>query len=151
MAHEQSGNGRPFENDLLTHRIIGAAIEVHRILGPGLLESTYEDCLCFELGLLGIRFEHQVALPLVYKSLRVERAYKPDLLIENSVVVELKTVEKIVPVHEAQMLTYLKLSGFEKALLFNFNSVPLKAGIRRFDRPHPLTVSPSPQAIPPAR
>jgi GxxExxY protein len=101
-------------DDPLTHRIIGAAIEVHRLLGPGLLESTYEECLCLELTLLGIPFERQVPLPIVYKSMKLLRAYKPDLLVENSVIVELKTVDKILPVHEAQILTYLRLSGLER-------------------------------------
>jgi GxxExxY protein len=121
-------------DDPLTHSIIGAAIEVHRLLGPGLLESTYEECLCLELTLLGIPFERQVPLPIVYKSMTLLRAYKPDLLIDNAVIVELKTVEKILPVHEAQILTYLRLSGLERGLLFNFNSVPLKAGIRRLNK-----------------
>ena len=121
-------------NDPLTHRIIGAAIEVHRLLGPGLLESTYEECLCLELTILGIPFERQVPLPIVYKSMTLLRAYKPDLLVDNAVIVELKTVERILPVHEAQILTYLRLSGLERGLLLNFNSVPLKSGIRRLNK-----------------
>lgn len=129
-------------DDPLTHRIIGAAIEVHRLLGPGLLESAYEECLCLELSLLGIPFERQVPLPIVYKSVTLLRAYKPDLLIDKAVVVEIKIVEKILPVHEAQLLTYLRLSGLERGLLFNFNSVPLKAGIRRLNKSNPSPVSP---------
>jgi GxxExxY protein len=129
-------------DDPLTHRIIGAAIEVHRLLGPGLLESTYEECLCLELTLLGIPFERQVPLPIVYKSMTLLRAYKPDLLVDHAVIVELKTVEKILPVHEAQMLTYLRLSGLERGLLLNFNSVPLKAGIRRLNKSNSSPVSP---------
>jgi GxxExxY protein len=129
-------------DDALTHRIIGAAIEVHRLLGPGLLESTYEECLCHELALLGIPFERQVPLPIVYKSLTLLRAYKPDLLVDQAVIVELKTVEKILPVHEAQTLTYLRLSGLERGLLLNFNSVPLKAGIRRLNKTNSSPVSP---------
>jgi GxxExxY protein len=129
-------------DDPLTHRIIGAAIEVHRLLGPGLLESTYEECLCLELTLLGIPFERQVPLPIVYKSMTLLRAYKPDLLVDHAVIVELKTVEKILPVHEAQMLTYLRLSGLERGLLLNFNSVPLKAGIRRMNKSNSSPVSP---------
>jgi GxxExxY protein len=129
-------------DDPLTHRIIGAAIEVHRLLGPGLLESTYEECLCHELALLGIPFERQVPLPIVYKSMTLLRAYKPDLLVDQAVIVELKTVEKILPVHEAQMLTYLRLSGLERGLLLNFNSVPLKAGIRRRNKTNSSPVSP---------
>lgn len=122
------------DDDPLTHRIIGAAIEVHRLLGPGLLESTYEECLCLELVLLGLPFERQVPLPIVYKSLRLLRAYKPDLLIDGAVIVELKTVDKVLPVHEAQILTYLRLSGLDRGLLINFNSVPLKKGIRRLNK-----------------
>ena len=133
---------RSVNDDPLTHSIIGAAIEVHRLLGPGLLESTYEECLCLELTLLGIPFERQVPLPIVYKSMTLLRAYKPDLLVDNAVIVELKTVEKILPVHEAQMLTYLSLSGLERGLLLNFNSVPLKAGIRRLNKTKSSPVSP---------
>jgi GxxExxY protein len=130
---------RHFDNDPLTYRIIGAAIEVHRLLGPGLLESTNEECLCLKLALLGIPFERPVPLPIVYKSMRLLRAYKPDLLIDRAVIVELKTVEKILPVHEAQILTYLRLSGLERGLLINFNSVPLKSGIRRLNKSNPTT------------
>jgi GxxExxY protein len=130
-------------DDPLSYRVIGAAIEVHRFLGPGLLESAYEECLCLELSLLGIPFERQVPLPIVYKSMTLLRAYKPDLLIDNAVIVELKTIEKILPVHEAQLLTYLRLSGLERALLFNFNSVPLKSGIRRLTKSIASPVSPT--------
>jgi len=142
--------GSKVEGDPLTHRIIGAAIEVHRFLGPGLLESTYEECLCLELTLLGIPFERQVPLPIVYKSLTLPRAYRPDLLVDNAVIVELKIVDKILPVHEAQMLTYLHLSGLERGLLLNFNCVPLKAGIRRLNKSNsspvsPVSSSPSPR------
>ena len=132
---------KAYEHDPLTHRIIGAAIEVHRLLGPGLLESTYEECLCLELTLAGIPFERQISLPIVYKSVSLARAYKPDLLIDRSVIVELKTVEKIVTLHEAQLLTYLRLSGLERVLLINFNSVPLKSGIRRLSKSNPSSVS----------
>ena len=93
-------------DDPLTQRIIGAAIEVHRQLGPGLLESTYEECLCFELTLLGIPFERQIPLPIVYKSMTLVRAYKPDLLVDHTVIVELKTVEKILP-HRSPTLSPL--------------------------------------------
>jgi GxxExxY protein len=136
------------KDDPLTHRIIGAAIEVHRLLGPGLLESTYEECLCLELRLLGIQFERQLSLPIVYKSITLLRAYKPDLLVDQAVIVELKTVEKILPVHEAQILTYLRLSGLERGLLLNFNSVPLKAGIRRLNKSDSSPVSPVSPAFP---
>lgn len=136
------------EDDPLTYRIIGAAIEVHRLLGPGLLESTYEECLCLELTLLGIPFERQVPLPIVYKSIKLLRAYKPDLLVDNAVIVELKTVEKILPVHEAQILTYLRLSGLARGLLINFNSVPLRRGIRRLNKSIPSPVSPVSPSFP---
>lgn len=104
------------------------------MLGPGLLESTYEECFCYELSNVGLSFERQVPLPLLYKSMKLLHAYKLDLVIDNAVIVELKAVEKILPVHEAQVLTYLRLSGFNRGLLFNFNSVPLRSGIRRLNR-----------------
>ena len=130
-----------FKDDQLTHQIIGAAIEVHRLLGPGLLESAYEECLCYELGERGMAFMRQVPLPLTYKSLNLVRAFKIDLVVQNAVIVELKVVDKISKVHEAQVLTYLRLSGLEKALLLNFNAVPLKSGIRRLTRLNPSPVS----------
>jgi GxxExxY protein len=139
------------QDDLLTHRIIGAALEVHRLLGPGLLESAYEECMCLELTLRDIPFERQVPMPIVYKSTTLLRAYKPDLLIDKAVIVELKTIEKILPVHEAQLLTYLRLSGLERALLFNFNSVPLKSGIRRLNKSNSSPVSPVSEAVPAAK
>jgi GxxExxY protein len=148
MNRADSVKGSNINDDPLTRRIIGAAIEVHRLLGPGLLESTYEECLCFELTLLGIPFERQIPLPIVYKSMTLLRAYKPDLLVEGAVIVELKTVEKILPVHEAQMLTYLRLSGLDRGLLLNFNSVPLKAGIRRLNKSNSSPVSPVSRPFP---
>ena len=120
------------ELNILTKQIIGAAIEVHRHLGPGLLESTYETCLAYELQQLGLSFERQRALPLVYKEIRLDQGYRIDLLVERKVVVEIKVVEQIAPVHEAQVLSYLKLSGRRVALLLNFNVKLLKDGIRRF-------------------
>jgi GxxExxY protein len=116
----------------LTEQIIDAAIEVHRHLGPGLLESTYETCLVYELEQLGLAVERQKALPLVYKEIRLDQEYRLDLLVEQKVVVELKASEKITSVHEAQMLSYLKLSGCKVGLLLNFNVKLLKDGIRRF-------------------
>jgi len=141
MNRVDSAKGWKANDDPLTHRIIGVAIEVHRLLGPGLLESTYEECLCFELTLLSIPFDRQIPLPIVYKSMTLPRAYKPDLLVDKAVIVELKTVEKILPVHEAQMLTYLRLSGLDRGLLLNFNSVPMKAGIRRLNKSNSSPVS----------
>jgi GxxExxY protein len=117
-------------NDL-TEQIIGAAIEVHRALGPGLLESAYQACLCYELELQRLSFVCQHALPVTYKGVRLECGYRVDLVIDDAVVVELKTVERIEPVHKAQMLTYLKLGGWPVGLLINFNVPVLKSGIRR--------------------
>jgi len=117
--------------DLLTQKVIGFATEVHRALGPGLLESAYEECLCFELKQGGLAFRRQVSLPIVYKSVRLDCGYRLDIVIEDRVIVELKTVERLMPIHEAQMLTYLKLSGIRTGLLLNFNSAVLKDGMRR--------------------
>lgn len=141
MSAETSAKRWRRNNDTLTYRIIGAAIEVHRCLGPGLLESAYEECLCLELSLREIPFQRQVLLPIIYKSMTLLRAYKPDLLVDNAMVVELKTIGKILPVHEAQLLTYLRLSGLDRALLFNFNSVPLVSGIRRLNKSDSSPVS----------
>jgi GxxExxY protein len=121
----------PYEHDPLTEKIIGFAIEVHRQLGPGLLESAYEECLCFELKQASIVFRRQVPLPIVYKSVRLDCGYRLDILVENQVIVEIKSVERLVPIHEAQMLTYMKVSGIRAGLLLNFNTAVLKDGIRR--------------------
>jgi len=118
-------------NDLLTQRIIGFAIEVHRQLGPGLLESAYEECLCYELRQAGLVFQRQVPLPVTYKAVRLDCGYRVDVVVENAVILELKTVERLIPVHEAQLLTYLRLSGLRTGLLLNFNSPVLRDGIRR--------------------
>ena len=119
------------DNDPLTERIIGFAIEVHRQLGPGLLESAYEECLCYELRQSGIGFRRQVPLPVVYKAVRLDCGYRIDILVEEKVILELKTAERLIPVHEAQLLTYLKLSGLRTGLLLNFNSPVLRDGVRR--------------------
>jgi len=116
----------------LTHGIIGAAIEVHRCLGPGLLESCYEECLGRELQLRSLAFERQKAIPVVYKDVKLECGYRIDLLVDARVIVELKAIETIAPVHEAIVLTYLRLSGCSVGLLINFNAAVLKDGIRRF-------------------
>ncbi len=118
-------------SDEQTKEIIGAAIAVHRHLGPGLLESAYEECLCYELKEKGIPYTRQVALPVIYKDIHLDCGYRIDLIAHGSVVVELKTVEKLLPIHEAQLLTYLRLSGHKTGLLINFNAAPLKNGIRR--------------------
>jgi len=115
----------------LTEKIIGSAIEVHRALGPGLLESSYEECLCHELRLRSVPFERQVALPVEYKGVQLDCGYRLDLLVAQSVVVELKAVEHIEPIHEAQLLTYLKIGGWTVGLLINFNVPILKHGIKR--------------------
>lgn len=115
----------------LTEKIIGAAIEVHRGLGPGLLESAYEECLAHEMGLRGLTFERQMPLPVAYKGVNLDCGYRLDFLVEKSVVLELKATESITPIHEAQVLTYLKLGGWTVGLLINFNVPALKQGIKR--------------------
>jgi GxxExxY protein len=114
-----------------TESIIGAAIEVHRHLGPGLLESAYEECLCEELSLRKILFKRQIALPVTYKSKKLDIGYRVDLLVKDEVVVEIKTVESILPIHEAQTLTYMRLGGWQVGLILNFNVTILKNGIKR--------------------
>jgi GxxExxY protein len=118
-------------NDV-TETIIGAAISVHKELGPGLLESAYEACLVYELAERKLKIERQKGLPVVYRGVHLDCGYRIDLLVENQVVVEIKAVERLEPIHEAQLLSYLKLSGCEVGLLINFNVKVLKAGIRRF-------------------
>lgn len=115
----------------LTHEIIGAAIEVHRALGPGLLESAYAECLARELALRRIPFEREKPLPIVYKEVKLECGYRVDLLVDGRVVVELKAVEALAPIHEAIVLTYLRLSGCKIGLLVNFHVQALKDGIKR--------------------
>ena len=118
------------ENDI-SEKIIGAAIEVHKKLGPGLLESAYEECLCCEMQLRGIEFERQVPLSLKYKGVVLDCGYRLDLLVEDKVIVEIKSVEGLEPIHEAQMLTYLKLRNAWLGLIINFNVIMLKDGVRR--------------------
>ena len=125
QRHREDGE----QKDPRTSPIIGAAIEVHRQLGPGLLESAYEQCLCHELHLVGLPFKCQVDLPVSYKGLKLDCGYKIDLVVNDEVIVELKSVERILPVHEAQLLTYLKLSGKTVGLLINFNVPLLTRGI----------------------
>jgi GxxExxY protein len=117
--------------DRLTYSVIGAAMEVHRVLGPGLLESAYRKCLGRELQLRGIAFDDEVPVPITYKELFLECGYRFDFLVGNRIVVELKSVEAIAPVHEAQLISYLKLGGYRVGLLINFNVAVLKDGIRR--------------------
>ncbi|TSA48943.1 GxxExxY protein [archaeon] len=120
------------EFDKLSNRVIGCALEVHRELGPGLLESTYEQCLAHELKLNGIRFELQHPLPVKYKGMRLDCGYRVDVLVEDKLIIELKSVERIKAIHEAQLLTYMRLSGIRIGLLINFNVMKLKDGIKRF-------------------
>ncbi len=119
------------ELNKITEQIIGAAIEVHKALGPGLLESAYEECLCRELNLRDTPFERQKPLPVEYKGTKLDCGYRLDLLVADVIVVEIKAVETIEPIHEAQLLTYLKLGGWKLGLLINFNVPVLKDGIRR--------------------
>ena len=116
----------------LTEHVLGAAIAVHRALGPGLLESAYEACLAYELQDRGIRFERQVPLPVLYRDTRIDCGYRLDMVVEGTVIVEIKAVERLLPVHQAQILTYLKLSKHPIGLLLNFNVPMLRDGIRRF-------------------
>ena len=120
----------------LTESIIGAAIEVHRHLGPGLLESAYEECLCYELSRLGLGFARQVAVPVEYKGLNLDCSYRLDLLVEDSVIVEVKALEQILAVHPAQLLTYLKATGKPVGLLINFNVPILANGVKRVVNHH---------------
>jgi GxxExxY protein len=111
-----------------THEVIGAAIEVHRVLGPGLLESAYEECLCHELHLRGLKFQRQLALPIKYKNASLDCGYRIDLLVDDAVVLELKCVEHVLPVHEAQLLSYLKLADKHVGLIINFHVAQLVRG-----------------------
>ena len=115
----------------ITEKIISCAIEVHRELGPGLLESAYRDCLAYELSKQNLEFEIEKPIPVQYKQVKIDCAFRADIIVENKVVIELKTVEKILPVHEAQLLTYMKLTNIKVGLIINFNVRLLKNGIRR--------------------
>lgn len=115
----------------LTDKIIGSAIEVHRELGPGLLESAYEACLFFELAQAGLKVERQKALPVYYKSIRIDCGYRLDLLVEDQIIVELKSIEALLPIHKAQLISYLRMSGCSVGLLINFNVALLKDGLQR--------------------
>ena len=119
------------EINQVTEVVIGSAIDVHRALGPGLLESAYEECLFYELNLRGVDVRRQVGLPVIYKEVCLDAGYRLDLMIEDKVVVELKTVDKLMPIHDAQLLTYMKLIECSVGLLINFNVPVLKHGIRR--------------------
>lgn len=128
MSDEEERRQR---SNALTEKIIGCAIEVQKRLGPGLLESAYEECLCYELSQLQIGFEKQVPLPLTYKGVKLDCGYRMDIVVENLVIIELKTIERFQPIHEAQLLSYLKLHGSNLGLLINFHVPVLKYGIKR--------------------
>ena len=120
------------EINQLTEKIIGCAIEVHKKLGPGLLESAYEECLSYELKSVGLAIERQVPIPVVYKDIKLECGYRIDVLVEKTVIIELKAIETLAPVHEAQILTYMKFANKTMGLLINFNVTLLKNGIKRY-------------------
>ena len=122
----------PEDLEAISYAVIGLAIEVHRQLGPGLLESAYQECLYFEIKNAGLVVEKEIALPIIYKNLKLEHGYRIDLLVENKLVIELKTVENFTPVHFAQILTYLKLGKYPLGLLINYNSKILRNNIKRF-------------------
>jgi GxxExxY protein len=130
-ATEPTETAEMEEQDSLTHTIIGAAIEVHRRLGPGLLESAYEACLVYELELRRFKVESQKPLPIFYKDVLLDCGYRLDLVVEDRVIIEIKSTHSIAPIHEAQLLSYLKLSNCKRGLLINFNVKMLKDGIRR--------------------
>ena len=124
------GKSREFSE--LSNRVIGCAIEVHRNLGPGLLESTYQQCLAYELSTNDIEFKVEHPLPVVYKDIRLDCGYRIDILVENEIILELKSVEKLAPIHEAQLLGYLKLANKKQGFLINFNVVRLKDGLNSY-------------------
>ncbi len=126
MAHEE-----------ITERIIGAAMKVHSAIGPGCLESTYDVYLSYQMSIDGLHFEQQIGLPVVYEKIRLNAGYRIDFIVQNCVILELKAVEKLLPVHTAQMITYLKLSGHHVGLLINFNVPHLREGLRRVVLGHP--------------
>jgi GxxExxY protein len=128
MAYNREVEGK----DLLTEKIIGAAIEVHRNLGPGLLESTYEQCLCWELKESGFSVTRQVIVPISYKGNSLDAVYRPDVVVEHRVIVEIKAVDRLASVHEAQLLTYMRHTGIHTGLLLNFNCARLRDGLKRF-------------------
>jgi GxxExxY protein len=116
----------------LTEKVIGLAIKLYRRVGPGLLESVYERCLCFEFQQGGIEFQRQVDVPIVYEGVSLEAGFRADIIVAHELILEIKAVDKLLPIHEAQLLTYLRMSGYRIGLLLNFNVLRLKDGIRRF-------------------
>lgn len=144
MAHRRGAEDAEGSRNRLTHEIIGAAIEVHRRLSPGLLESAYETCLCRELSLRGIRFQRQVPLRIQYRGLQLDCAYRLDIVIPRLLIVEVKAMKKVLPVHRAQVLTYLKLTGIRLGLLINFNVEMLVAGLNRIINSYSTSASSAP-------
>lgn len=120
-----------FVDDELTHRVIGCAIRVHRGLGPGLLESAYQVCLAHELMKAAIPFQKEVPLPVMYDGLQLDCAYRMDFVVESALIIEIKAIDKVLPIHEAQLMTYMRLSGLPRGLILNFNVTLLKSGILR--------------------
>ncbi len=116
----------------ISHRIIGCAIEVHKLLGPGLLESAYQKCLAHELSLNSINFQTEVPLPIEYKGVKLDCGYRMDIVVENTVILELKSVASLIPIHEAQILSYMKLANYKQGFLINFNVQLLKQGLKSF-------------------
>lgn len=129
------------ENEI-TNRVIGFAIEVHRSLGPGLLESAYEECLCYELTQDKMPFRRQLPLPVLYKGIQLECGYRMDLVLDDLVIIEVKAIERLLPIHEAQLLTYLKLAGKSVGLLINFNVPVLRTGLKRIVNQFPDSSAP---------
>lgn len=128
---EGTGTATKLLHEELTEKIIGSAIEVHRTIGPGLLESAYEECLCREMTLRGLKFQRQMLVPVTYKGVEIDCKYRLDLLVEGLVVLELKTVDRVLPIHEAQLLTYMRLLGKPVGLIINFKVPALRHGIVR--------------------
>ena len=128
MSGNGSGTAPKLIFEALTEQIIGAAIEVHKALGPGLLESVYEECLCHELHLRGLKFQRQVTVPVLYKGVALDCGYRLDLIVEDRVILELKSIDRVLPIHEAQLLTYLKLLDKPVGFILNFNVPVLRRG-----------------------
>ena len=137
-CHKEHSEGSEIGRDPLTHKVIGCAMEVHRYLGPGLLESAYEQCLARELALAQIQFRFQIHMPIAYKGCKLDCGYRIDFLVADKLIVELKAVEQILGIHEAQLITYMRLAAVPSRLLINFNVKVLKHGIRRLF-PSPLS------------
>lgn len=133
MSHEETGTATKLVHEKLTEQIVAAAIEVHRILGPGLIEAVYEKALCHELTLRGISFQNQIALPVHYKGVDLECGFRVDILAEDALIIEVKSIANILPPHEAQLLTYMKFAKKRVGFIFNFNVLVFKHGIVRRD------------------